>query len=93
MSDDDFMLESDGEEDTGVFDYTSGEEDDDSGNVDVENSYYNAKGMKQTDPQAAIDEFLGVAALEAEKGEWYKCLEDGGWSLRTRPRLIACLAI
>ncbi|KAH8147425.1 uncharacterized protein LAJ45_08581 [Morchella importuna] len=70
MSDDDFMLESDGEEDTGVFDYTSGEEDDDSGNVDVENSYYNAKGMKQTDPQAAIDEFLGVVALEAEKGEW-----------------------
>jgi len=26
--------------------------------------------MKLTDPEAAIEEFLGVPALEKEKGDW-----------------------
>jgi COP9 signalosome complex subunit 2 len=26
--------------------------------------------MKATDPEAAIEEFLGVPALEEEKGDW-----------------------
>lgn len=26
--------------------------------------------MKATDPEAAIEEFLGVPALEQEKGDW-----------------------
>jgi hypothetical protein len=39
--------------------------------VDVENKYYNAKQLKGDDPEAAIDEFLGVPALEDEKGDWY----------------------
>lgn len=48
------------------------EEDDgeESGDVDIENKYYNAKQMKATDPEAAIEEFLGVPALEEEKGDW-----------------------
>jgi COP9 signalosome complex subunit 2 len=48
------------------------EDDDDeqSGDVDVENKYYNAKQLKADDPEAAIDEFLGVPALEEEKGDW-----------------------
>lgn len=48
------------------------EEDDDeeSGDVDIENKYYNAKQMKATDPEGAIEEFLGVPALEEEKGDW-----------------------
>lgn len=48
------------------------EEDDDeeSGDVDIENKYYNAKQMKASDPEAAIEEFLGVPALETEKGDW-----------------------
>jgi COP9 signalosome complex subunit 2 len=48
------------------------EEDDDEegGDVDIENKYYNAKQMKATDPEAAIEEFLGVPALEKEKGDW-----------------------
>ena len=48
------------------------EEDDDeeSGDVDIENKYYNAKQMKASDPEAAIEEFLGVPALEQEKGDW-----------------------
>lgn len=48
------------------------EEDDDEegGDVDIENKYYNAKQMKASDPEAAIEEFLGVPALEKEKGDW-----------------------
>jgi hypothetical protein len=49
-------------------------EDDDeeqSGDVDIENKYYNAKQLKGEDPEGAIDEFLGVPALEEEKGDWY----------------------
>ena len=48
-------------------------EDDDEeqgGDVDIENKYYNAKQMKADHPEDAIDEFLGVPALEAEKGDW-----------------------
>lgn len=67
MSDDDFMLESDQED--YEFDYeTEGE--DESQDVDVENRYYNAKQMKQNDPQGAIEEFLSVVSLEKEKGDW-----------------------
>ena len=50
-------------------------EDDDeeqSGDVDIENKYYNAKQLKADDPEAAIDEFLGVPALEEEKSDWYR---------------------
>lgn len=46
------------------------DDDDDTGDVDVENKYYNAKQLKITDPEDAIAEFLGVPALEQEKGEW-----------------------
>ncbi|KAF8434946.1 hypothetical protein BGX38DRAFT_1218301 [Terfezia claveryi] len=66
MSDDDFMQESDQEYD---FDYED-DEDEESPDVDVENKYYNAKQMKQSSPQEAIDEFLAVVALEKEKGDW-----------------------
>ena len=67
MSDDDFMQASDEEYD---FEYEDDGEDDESGDVDIENKYYNAKQLKVSDPDEAIEEFLGVPALEAEKGEW-----------------------
>jgi COP9 signalosome complex subunit 2 len=67
MSDDDFMLESDNEE--YEFDYED-DGDEESPDVDIENRYYNAKQMKQSDPQAAIVEFLEVVKLEEEKGDW-----------------------
>jgi hypothetical protein len=38
--------------------------------VDIENKYYNAKQMKVDNPDEAVDEFLGVPALEPEKGDW-----------------------
>jgi COP9 signalosome complex subunit 2 len=46
------------------------EDDEEGGDVDIENKYYNAKQMKATYPEAAIEEFLGVPALEQEKGDW-----------------------
>jgi hypothetical protein len=39
--------------------------------VDIENKYYNAKQMKVDNPEEAVDEFLGVPALEPEKGDWW----------------------
>lgn len=69
MSDDDgddFMQDS-GEE----YDFEFEDDgDEDSGDVDVENKYYNAKQIKVTDPEEAIDEFLGIPALEEQKGDW-----------------------
>jgi len=67
MSDDDFMIESDPEDYD--FEYEEGGEEE-FGDVDVENKYYNAKQVKLSDPRGAIDEFLGVVGLEKEKGDW-----------------------
>jgi COP9 signalosome complex subunit 2 len=53
------------------------DDDDESGDVDIENKYYNAKQLKADDPEAAIDEFLGMPALEQEKSEWYGTLTSG----------------
>src|SRR3978361_532059 len=82
MSDDDFMQDSDQEGSVMLtewlnstkfrrYDFEYEEDDDeDGGDVDIENKYYNAKQMKASDPEAAIEEFLGVPALETEKGDW-----------------------
>ncbi|KAH0079549.1 hypothetical protein KCU90_g16359, partial [Aureobasidium melanogenum] len=64
--DDDFMQDSDQED----YDFEYEDEDEDQGgDVDIENKYYNAKQMKADSPEEAIDEFLGVPALEEEKGD------------------------
>ncbi|TGO23301.1 hypothetical protein BPAE_0137g00210 [Botrytis paeoniae] len=65
--DDDFMQDSDQEEYDFEYEENDDEEDAD---VDIENKYYNAKQMKSTDPEGAIEEFLGIPALEQEKGDW-----------------------
>lgn len=52
------------------FEYEDDDEQEEGGDVDVENKYYNAKQMKVDNPEEAIDEFLGVPALEDEKGDW-----------------------
>ncbi|TVY73154.1 COP9 signalosome complex subunit [Lachnellula suecica] len=68
MSDDeDFMQDSD--QDGYDFEYEEDDEEE-TGDVDIENKYYNAKQMKASDPEAAIEEFLGVPGLESEKGDW-----------------------
>jgi COP9 signalosome complex subunit 2 len=66
MSDDDFMQDSDEEYD---FEYED-EDEEQSGDVDIENKYYNAKQMKTSEPDEAIDEFLAIPGLEQEKGDW-----------------------
>ncbi|KAM3502266.1 hypothetical protein MY10362_004973 [Beauveria mimosiformis] len=68
MSDDeDFMQESD--EEQYDFEYEE-DEDEDSGDVDIENKYYNAKQLKLSSPEEAVDEFIAIPQLELEKGEW-----------------------
>ncbi|KUJ13934.1 COP9 signalosome-like protein complex subunit 2 [Mollisia scopiformis] len=69
MSDDDFMQDSD-EGYRYDFEYEEDDDDQENGDVDIENKYYNAKQMKVNDPEGAIEEFLGVPALEKEKGDW-----------------------
>ncbi|KAF2089985.1 PCI-domain-containing protein [Saccharata proteae CBS 121410] len=66
-SDDDFMQESDQEDYD--FDYED-DDDEQTGDVDIENRYYSAKQNKLENPEEAIVEFLGVPALEQEKGDW-----------------------
>jgi len=76
MSDDeDFMMDSGGEEDFD-FDYdedgSGGDED-----VDLENEYYNSKMLKEDDMDGALDGFAKVLELEEEKGEWgFKALKQ-----------------
>lgn len=47
------------------------DDDEETGDVGIENKYYNAKQMKVDNPEEAIDEFLGMPAMEEEKGDWY----------------------
>ncbi|PNS15999.1 COP9 signalosome complex subunit 2 [Sphaceloma murrayae] len=68
MSDDDDFMQ-DSEQEDYDFEYED-EDEDQGGDVDIENKYYNAKQMKADNPDEAIDEFLGVPALESENGDW-----------------------
>ena len=52
------------------FEYEDDDEEE-TGDVDIENKYYNAKQMKGDHPEDAITEFLGLPALEQEKGDWW----------------------
>ena len=56
----------------GSYDFEYEDEDDaeEDGDGDVENKYYGAKQIKGDDPEGAIEEFLGIPALENEKGDW-----------------------
>ncbi|KAL1301448.1 hypothetical protein AAFC00_005699 [Neodothiora populina] len=75
MSDDDDFMQ-DSEQEDYDFEYEDEDEEQD-GDVDIENKYYNAKQMKIENPDEAIDEFLGVPALEEEKGDWgFKALKQ-----------------
>ncbi|KAK6820737.1 COP9 signalosome complex subunit 2 [Apiospora arundinis] len=66
MSDDDFMQESDDEQYD--FEYEDDDDDQDSGDVDIENKYYNAKQMKGSEPESAIEEFLAIPSWKKRKG-------------------------
>jgi len=51
------------------FDY-EGSDDDESGDIGIENKYYNAKQMKADNPEEAVVEFLGLPPMEQDKSEW-----------------------
>ncbi|KAM7259271.1 hypothetical protein ACFE04_015012 [Oxalis oulophora] len=56
------------------FEYSEEEQERD---VDIENQYYNSKGMVGTDPQAALSGFAEVIPMELEKAEWgFKALKQ-----------------
>lgn len=45
--------------------------------VDIENQYYNSKGLVESDPMAALKGFADVVGMEPEKGEWgFKALKQ-----------------
>src|SRR3569833_3367229 len=93
MSDDAFMQASDEEEYD--FEFEDDDDEQDSGAVDIENKYYNAKQLKLSDPEEAIDEFLGIPPIETEKGEWgFKGLKQANTTNQSCPDLtVASRAI
>jgi len=46
------------------------QDEEDGGEVDAENEYFNAKSMIEDDLDAAVDGFENVIKIEKEKGEW-----------------------
>ena len=47
------------------------DDDEETGDVSIENKYYNGKQLKADNPDEAIDEFLGLPAMEQDKGDWF----------------------
>ncbi|KAH0721825.1 hypothetical protein KY290_006106 [Solanum tuberosum] len=57
------------------FEYS--DEDQEEQDVDIENQYYNSKGMVETDPEGALEGFAEVVQMEPEKAEWgFKALKQ-----------------
>eukprot|EP00879_Flechtneria_rotunda_P003357 GHRR01003585.1.p1 GENE.GHRR01003585.1~~GHRR01003585.1.p1 ORF type:complete len:436 (+),score=159.47 GHRR01003585.1:213-1520(+) len=58
------------------FEYSDEEQEEE--DVDIENQYYNSKGMLEgDDPREALDGFRQVLQMEQEKGEWgFKALKQ-----------------
>ncbi|KAK0569648.1 hypothetical protein OC861_000730 [Tilletia horrida] len=75
MSDDEFLMDDGAEED---YDFEYEDEDgEEEADADIENKYYNAKALKEDDPDAAVRELKAVVELEPEKGEWgFKALKQ-----------------
>ncbi|KAF8308424.1 PCI-domain-containing protein [Clavulina sp. PMI_390] len=83
MEDDDMeYLEAANEDEDYDFQYSDDDGDDDEGgSADLENKYYQAKGLKEDDPDAAIKAFENIVTLEisqeGKKGDWgFKSLKQ-----------------
>lgn len=77
MDDDDadYMQGSD-DEDYG-FDYSDGDEANESGSADVENLYYKAKSKKDDNPEEALKELQAIVEQKQEQGDWgFKALKQ-----------------
>ena len=57
MSDDDYG-----------FEYSDDDQEEE--DVNIENQYYNSKGLLDSDEDAALSGFRDVVSMEEEKGEW-----------------------
>ncbi|KAN0060288.1 hypothetical protein ACQY0O_007617 [Thecaphora frezii] len=76
MSDEEFIMDDAADED---YDFEYEEDDDDDINADasLENRYYNAKNLKDQQPDEAIQELKAVVEMEKEKGDWgFKALKQ-----------------
>ncbi|KAM3339737.1 COP9 signalosome complex subunit 2 [Capsicum galapagoense] len=57
------------------FEYSDEEQEEQ--DVDIENQYYNSKGLVETDPEGALEGFTEVVRMEPEKAEWgFKALKQ-----------------
>jgi len=57
------------------FEYSDDEPEEE--DVDIENQYYNSKGLLEEDPRDALDGFAQVVSMEADPGEWgFKSLKQ-----------------
>jgi len=60
-------------------------EDDEEEDVNIENQYYNSKGLRDTDEDAAVAGFKEVATMESDKGARS---HDRAAAAGPRPRLV-----
>ncbi|WFD06709.1 hypothetical protein MVES1_002063 [Malassezia vespertilionis] len=75
MSDDEFMMDDAIEEDYG-FEYEDDDEDMDA-DADTENKYYNAKSIKDENPDEALKDLQGILDAETQLSEWgFKALKQ-----------------
>lgn len=82
MSDDEYEYDDDEMEEE-QFEYTDEEEDQDDGHVALENAYYNAKGLRESDLAASADAFEQV--ISDEKSQLGKY---GPWSFKAMKQLV-----
>ncbi|KAK7465331.1 hypothetical protein VKT23_005310 [Stygiomarasmius scandens] len=77
MDDDDADYMQGSDDENYDFEYSDGDEGDESGTVDVENMYYKAKGKKEDNPEGALQDFRAIVDQEQEKGDWgFKALKQ-----------------
>ena len=65
------------------FEYS--EDDEEEEDVNIENQYYNSKGLRDTDEDAAVAGFKEVATMESDKGARS---HDRAAAAGPRPRLV-----
>mmetsp|Transcript_8552 Transcript_8552/g.14209 ORF Transcript_8552/g.14209 Transcript_8552/m.14209 type:complete len:498 (-) Transcript_8552:64-1557(-) len=91
MSDEEYEYEYDDDQDEEMgedqFEYTDEEEEADDGEIGMENEYYNAKGLRETDLDLAAEAFEKLVTMEGEKlrsqGKTF-----GQWSYKAMKQLI-----
>lgn len=52
------------------YDFEYSDDDQEEEDVNIENQYYNSKGLLDSDVEAALQGFRDVVTMEEEKGEW-----------------------